>query len=63
WRPLFVTLEKMAVDGGLSRIIVFMFSFIVGVPLGFWGMAIITGIVSAYIGKEELEKLNKLLGI
>ncbi|MBZ9092768.1 colicin, partial [Escherichia coli] len=41
----------------------FMFSFIVGVPLGFWGMAIITGIVSAYIGKEELEKLNKLLGI
>ncbi|EHO7077658.1 colicin-10 [Escherichia coli] len=63
WRPLFVTLEKMAVDGGLSRIIALMFSFIVGVPLGFWGIAIITGIVSAYIGKEELEKLNKLLGV
>lgn len=38
-------------------------SFIAGAPLGFWGIAIITGIVSSYIGDDELNKLNELLGI
>lgn len=50
WRPLFVTLEKSAVDVGVAKIVALMFSFIVGVPLGFWGIAIVTGIVSSYIG-------------
>ena len=63
WRPLFVTLEKSAVDGGVAKIVALMFSFIVGVPLGFWGIAIVTGIVSSYIGDDELSKLNELLGI
>ncbi|OON44166.1 colicin-10 [Escherichia coli] len=63
WRPLFVTLEKSAVDVGVAKIVALMFSFIVGVPLGFWGIAIITGIVSSYIGDDELNKLNELLGI
>lgn len=63
WRPLFVTLEKSAVDVGVAKIVALMFSFIVGVPLGFWGIAIVTGIVSSYIGDDELSKLNKLLGI
>ena len=63
WRPLFVTLEKSAVDVGVAKIVALMFSFIVGVPLGFWGIAIITGIVSSYIGDDELSKLNELLGI
>lgn len=63
WRPLFVTLEKSAVDVGVAKIVALMFSFIVGVPLGFWGVAIVTGIVSSYIGDDELSKLNELLGI
>lgn len=63
WRPLFVTLEKSAVDVGVAKIVALMFSFIVGVPLGFWGIAIVTGIVSSYIGDDELSKLNELLGI
>lgn len=63
WRPLFVTLEKSAVDVGVAKIVALMFSFIVGVPLGFWGIAIVTGIVSSYIGDDELGKLNELLGI
>ncbi|HAU9749900.1 TPA: pore-forming bacteriocin colicin K [Escherichia coli] len=63
WRPLFVTLEKSAVDVGVAKIVALMFSFIVGVPLGFWGIAIVTGIVSSYIGDGELSKLNELLGI
>ncbi|WP_252514548.1 pore-forming bacteriocin colicin K, partial [Escherichia coli] len=63
WRPLFVTLEKSAVDVGVAKIVALMFSFIVGVPLGFWGIAIVTGIVSSYIGDDELNKLNELLGI
>ena len=63
WRPLFVTLEKRAVDVGVAKIVALMFSFIVGVPLGFWGIAIVTGIVSSYIGDDELSKLNELLGI
>lgn len=63
WRPLFVTLEKGAVDFGVAKIVALMFSFIAGVPLGFWGVAIITGIVSSYIGDDELNKLNELLGI
>lgn len=63
WRPLFVTLEKSAVDVGVAKIVALMFSFIVGVPLGFWGIAIVTGIVSSYIGGDELSKLNELLGI
>ena len=62
-RPLFVTLEKSAVDVGVAKIVALMFSFIVGVPLGFWGIAIVTGIVSSYIGDDELSKLNELLGI
>ena len=63
WRPLFVTLEKSAVDVGVAKIVALMFSFIVGVPLGFWEIAIVTGIVSSYIGDDELSKLNELLGI
>lgn len=63
WRPLFVTQEKSAVDVGVAKIVALMFSFIVGVPLGFWGIAIVTGIVSSYIGDDELSKLNELLGI
>lgn len=63
WRPLFVTLEKSAVDVGVAKIVALMFGFIVGVPLGFWGIAIVTGIVSSYIGDDELSKLNELLGI
>ncbi|WP_162624157.1 pore-forming bacteriocin colicin K [Escherichia coli] len=63
WRPLFVTLEKSTVDVGVAKIVALMFSFIVGVPLGFWGIAIVTGIVSSYIGDDELSKLNELLGI
>lgn len=63
WRPLFVTLEKSAVDVGVAKIVALMFSFIVGVLLGFWGIAIVTGIVSSYIGDDELSKLNELLGI
>ena len=63
WRPLFVTLEKSAVDVGVAKIVALMFSFIVGVPLGFWGIAIVTGIVSSYIGDDELSKLNDLLVI
>ncbi|HGF1649185.1 TPA: pore-forming bacteriocin colicin K [Escherichia coli] len=63
WRPLFVTLEKSAVDVGVAKIVALMFSFIAGVPLGVWGIAIITGIVSSYIGDDELNKLNELLGI
>ncbi|EOC1411985.1 pore-forming bacteriocin colicin K [Escherichia coli] len=63
WRPLFVTLVKSAVDVGVAKIVALMFSFIVGVPLGFWGIAIVTGIVSSYIGDDELSKLNELLGI
>lgn len=63
WRPLFVTLEKSAVDVGVAKIVALMFSFIVGVPLGFWGIAIVTGIVSSYIGDDELSKLNELLWI
>ncbi len=63
WRPLFVTLEKSAVDVGVAKIVALMFSFIVGVPLGFWGIAIVTGIVSSYIGDDELSKLDELLGI
>jgi myosin heavy subunit len=63
WRPLFVTLEKSAVDVGVAKIVALMFSFIVGVPLGFWGIAIVTCIVSSYIGDDELSKLNELLGI
>ena len=63
WRPLFVTLEKSAVDVGVAKIVALMFSFIVGVPLGFWGIAIVKGIVSSYIGDDELSKLNELLGI
>lgn len=63
WRPLFVTLEKSVVDVGVAKIVALMFSFIVGVPLGFWGIAIVTGIVSSYIGDDELSKLNELLGI
>ncbi|ENT9404885.1 colicin-like pore-forming protein, partial [Escherichia coli] len=63
WRPLFVTLEKSAVDFGVAKIVALMFSFIAGAPLGFWGIAIITGIVSSYIGDDELNKLNELLGI
>lgn len=63
WRPLFVTLEKSAVDVGVAKIVALMFSFLAGVPLGFWGVAIITGIVSSYIGDDELNKLNELLGI
>lgn len=63
WRPLFVTLEKSAVDVGVAKIVALMFSFIVGVPLGFWGIAIVTGIVSSYIGDDELSKLNELLGV
>ena len=63
WRPLFVTLEKSAVDVGVAKIVALMFSFIAGVPLGFWGIAIVTGIVSSYIGDDELSKLNELLGI
>ncbi|EEU2053250.1 pore-forming bacteriocin colicin K [Escherichia coli] len=63
WRPLFVTLEKSAVDVGVAKIVALMFSFIVGMPLGFWGIAIVTGIVSSYIGDDELSKLNELLGI
>lgn len=63
WRPLFVTLEKSAVDVGVAKIVALIFSFIVGVPLGFWGIAIVTGIVSSYIGDDELSKLNELLGI
>lgn len=63
WRPLFVMLEKSAVDVGVAKIVALMFSFIVGVPLGFWGIAIVTGIVSSYIGDDELSKLNELLGI
>ncbi|MGM7261839.1 pore-forming bacteriocin colicin K, partial [Escherichia coli] len=59
WRPLFVTLEKSAVDVGVAKIVALMFSFIVGVPLGFWGIAIVTGIVSSYIGDDELSKLNE----
>lgn len=63
WRPLFVMLEKSAVDVGVAKIVALMFSFIVGVPLGFWGIAIVTGIVSSYIGDDELSKLNELLGV
>ena len=63
WRPLFVTLEKSAVDVGVAKIVALMFSFIVGVPLGFWGIEFVTGIVSSYIGDDELSKLNELLGI
>lgn len=63
WRSLFVMLEKSAVDVGVAKIVALMFSFIVGVPLGFWGIAIVTGIVSSYIGDDELSKLNELLGI
>ncbi|GAB8921250.1 hypothetical protein OkiPb00875_51770 [Escherichia coli] len=63
WRPLFITLEKSAVDVGVAKIVALMFSFIVGVPLGFWGIAIVTGIVSSYIGDDELSKLNELLGV
>lgn len=63
WRPLFLTLEKSAVDMGAGYIVALMFSFMAGVPLGFLGMAIITGVICSFIDKEKLNELNTLLGI
>ncbi|EPX9140570.1 colicin-like pore-forming protein [Salmonella enterica] len=34
WKPLFLTLEKKAVDTGLSYLVVLMFSLIAGTTLG-----------------------------
>ena len=63
WKPLFLTLEKNAVDSSAGYIVTLMFSFMAGVPLGFWGMAIITAVICSFIDKNKLENLNDALGI
>ncbi|MDJ7048169.1 colicin-like pore-forming protein [Salmonella enterica] len=63
WKPLFLTLEKKAVDTGLSYLVVLMFSLIAGTTLGIWGVAIVTGILCSFIDKSMLNDLNEVLGI
>lgn len=63
WKPLFLTLEKKAVDTGLSYLVVLMFSLIAGTTLGIWGVAIVTGILCSFIDKSMLNDLNEALGI
>ncbi|ECZ0255935.1 colicin-10 [Salmonella enterica subsp. diarizonae] len=63
WRPLFLTLEKLAVDAGVGYIVALGFSVIASTALGIWGVAIITGIICSFVDKKDLEKLNEALGI
>ncbi|HAZ3577448.1 TPA: colicin-10 [Escherichia coli] len=63
WNPLFLTLEKKAVDAGVSYVVVLLFSVLAGTTLGIWGIAIITGILCAFIDKNKLNTINEVLGI
>ncbi|HGT6121029.1 TPA: colicin-like pore-forming protein [Shigella sonnei] len=63
WKPLFLTLEKKAVDAGVSYVVVLLFSVLAGTTLGIWGIAIVTGILCAFIDKNKLNTINEVLGI
>ncbi|OJS74470.1 colicin, partial [Escherichia coli] len=63
WKPLFLTLEKKTVDAGVSYIVVLLFSVLAGTTLGIWGIAIVTGILCAFIDKNKLNTINDVLGI
>ncbi|EOT2457920.1 colicin-like pore-forming protein [Escherichia coli] len=63
WKPLFLTLEKKAVDAGVSYVVVLLFSVLAGTTLGIWGIAIVTGILCAFIDKNKINTINEVLGI
>ncbi|MGT5271297.1 colicin-like pore-forming protein, partial [Escherichia coli] len=63
FKPLFLTLEKKTVDAGVSYIVVLLFSVLAGTTLGIWGIAIVTGILCAFIDKNKLNTINDVLGI
>lgn len=63
WKPLFLTLEKQAVDVGIGFVVVFTFSIIAGTTLGIFGVAIMTGILCSLVDKNDLQQLNEFLGI
>ncbi|HGA7258585.1 TPA: colicin-like pore-forming protein [Salmonella enterica subsp. enterica serovar Virchow] len=63
WRPLFITLEKLATDAGVGYIVALGFSVIASTALGIWGVAIITAILCSFVDKYILNALNEALGI
>lgn len=63
WRPVFVKLETLAVGAGAGVLASVAFSFIVGMPLGILGFALVMAIVGALIDERFMERVNKLIGI
>lgn len=63
WKPLFLVIEKQAVDIGIGYVVAVVFSLITGVPLGIFSVAIVTAILCSYLDKDVLNKLNESLGI
>ncbi|MDC9966914.1 colicin, partial [Shigella flexneri] len=43
--------------------VVLLFSVLAGTTLGIWGIAIVTGILCAFIDKNKLNTINEVLGI
>lgn len=63
WKPLFLTLEKISFDAGVAYIVAIMFSIIATTSIGIFGVAIVTGIICAFVDKNDLELLNNSLGL
>lgn len=63
WKPLFLVIEKQAVDIGIGYVVAVVFSLITGAPLGIFSVAIVTAILCSYLDKDVLNKLNESLGI
>lgn len=63
WRPLFVTLETLAVGRSASALIAVAFSFLTGSALGVLGFSLIMAIVGSFIDDAFIEKANKLIGL
>lgn len=63
WRPVFVKVETLAVGAGAGVLASVVFSFIVGMPLGILGFALVMAIVGVLIDERFMERINKLIGI
>ena len=62
WRRFFVKIETLATGVGATALTAYVFSIMLGTPLGILGYALMLAIISALIDDKRVEDVNNLLG-
>ncbi|MEL4015938.1 colicin-like pore-forming protein [Dryocola clanedunensis] len=63
WRPFFVKIESQLANIAAGRLTAWVFSLLLGTPLGILGFAVIMAAVSALVNDKLLQKINSTIGL